>query len=95
MVARQLSRNPAQHFLLDDRKGTLDVGKDADIVILKPERYAFDPSDSLSAVQWSSFEGREFTVRVAATWCRGQLVFDGQRIVNQKGDGRFLRPRQA
>ncbi|MNL87438.1 phenylhydantoinase [compost metagenome] len=50
MVVRQLSRNPARHFLLDDRKGTLEVGKDADIVILKPERYAFDPAGSLSAV---------------------------------------------
>ncbi|EJO31336.1 dihydroorotase [Achromobacter marplatensis] len=95
MVVRQLSSNPARHFLLDDRKGTLEVGKDADIVILKPERYAFDPAGSLSAVQWSSFEGREFTVRVAGTWCRGQQVYDGRRIVNQKGDGRFLRPRQA
>ena len=46
-------------------------------------------------MNWSSFEGREFTVRVAGTWCRGQQVYDGQRIVNQQGDGRFLRPRQA
>ena len=95
MVVRQLCLNPARHFLLDDRKGSLDVGRDADIVILSPERYAFDPSVSLSAVKWSSFEGREFRVRVAATWCRGQQVYDGQRIVNQAGHGRFLRPRQA
>lgn len=93
MVVRQLCRNPAQHFLLDDRKGSLDVGADADIVILAPERYRFDPSHSLSSVQWSSFEGREMTVRVAATYCRGQLVFDGADIVNRKGDGNFLRPR--
>ena len=46
-------------------------------------------------MQWSSFEGREFTVRVAGTWCRGQQVYDGRRIVNNKGDGRFLRPRKA
>jgi allantoinase len=95
MVVRQLCDNPARHFLLDDRKGTLEVGKDADIVILTPERHAYDPSTSLSAVQWSSFEGREFTVRVAGTWCCGQQVYDGRRIVNNKGDGRFLRPRKA
>ena len=39
MVVRQLCDNPARHFLLDDRKGTLEVGKDADIVILTPERH--------------------------------------------------------
>lgn len=92
MVVRQLCGNPARHFLLDDRKGSLDVGLDADIVILAPGRYRYDPSRSLSAVQWSSFEDREFSVKVAATYCRGQLVYDGQQIVNQPGHGRFLRP---
>lgn len=95
MVVRQLSANPAKHFLLEDRKGSLDVGMDADIVIVKPERYKFDPSTSLSAVTWSSFEGRDMTVRVAATYCRGQLVYDGNKIVNRAGDGRFLRPHGA
>lgn len=93
MVTRQLCRNPARHFLLDDRKGSLDVGADADFVVLRPERYRFDPSSSLSAVQWSSFEGREFTVKVNSTWSRGQLVYDGQKVVNRAGDGRFLKPR--
>lgn len=95
MVTRQLSRNPARHFLLDDRKGSLNVGADADIVILKPERYSFDPSTSLSAVQWSSFEGMEFTVKIAATYCRGNLAFDGAKITNAPGYGRFLRPRST
>lgn len=99
MVVKQLCRNPAQHFLLDDRKGTLEVGKDADIVIIKPERYAFDPSYSHSAVTWSSFEDMEFTVRVAATYCRGNLAYQhnahGGEIATAKGYGRFLRPRKA
>lgn len=93
MVVRQLCANPARHFLFDDRKGSLDVGMDADIVIVKPEPHAFDPSNSLSAVQWSSFEGRQFNVRVAATYCRGALAFDGRQVRNPKGFGRFLRPR--
>ena len=92
MVVRQLCRNPARHFLLHDRKGSLDVGMDADIVILKSERYAFDPSQSLAAVQWSSFEGMEFSVRVAATYCRGTLVASEGKIVNSPGYGQFLRP---
>jgi len=43
-------------------------------------------------VKWSSFEGREFSVRVAATFVRGGLVWDGSAIRNAAGDGRFLRP---
>lgn len=95
MVARQLCSNPARHFLLDDRKGSFRPGADADIVIMNPERYAFDPSNSLSAVQWSNFEGMEFSVRVAATYCRGALAFDGSKITNQAGYGTFLRPHAA
>jgi len=94
MVARQLCLGPARHFLLDDRKGSLKVGADADIVLLKREQYAFDPSTSLSAVKWSSFEGMQMNVRVEATWCRGQLAYQaGSGIRNQAGSGRFLRPR--
>jgi len=93
MVVRMLCEGPARHFLLRDRKGALEVGADADIVVAEPGRFEFDASKSLSAVQWSSFDGREMRIRVAATFVRGQLVYDGARIVNQAGHGRFLRPR--
>lgn len=92
MVVKQLCYGPAKHFLLEDRKGTLNVGADADIVILKPEHYNFDPSTSLSAVTWSSFEGREFHVRVVGTYLRGELAWDGRAVTNSQGSGKFLRP---
>jgi allantoinase len=92
MVVRMLCDGPARHFLLRDRKGSFDVGADADIVIVEPGRFVFDASRSLSAARWSAFDGREMRVRVAATFLRGTLVFDGQRVVNAPGTGRFLRP---
>jgi len=95
MVVKQLCWGPAQHFLLEHRKGSLNVGADADIVILKPETYRFDPSTSLSAVTWSSFEDREFHVRVQATYVRGQLAWDGKAVRNAAGDGQFIRPHKA
>jgi allantoinase len=92
MVARMLSDGPARHFLLHDRKGALDVGMDADIVIAEPGRFAFDASKSLSAVKWSSFDGMEMGIRVGTTFVRGQMVYDGTTVVNPAGYGRFLRP---
>lgn len=91
MVVKLLCEGPAKAFLLAD-KGRLAEGADADIVVLEPGRFVHDPGKSLSAVKWSSFEGREFTVRVAATYLRGQLVWDGSAIRNKAGNGRFLRP---
>lgn len=91
-----LCDGPADHFLIGDRKGRLLPGHHADIVILKKEKYAFDPSTSQSAVTWSSFEGRQFNVKVAATYLRGSLIWDGGEIKNQPGgEARFLRPTLA
>jgi allantoinase len=91
IAVRQLCRNPARHFLLEN-KGDLKPSLDADIVVLQKGKYIHDPANSLSAVKWSSFEGYEFSVRVAATFVRGQLVWDGQMITNRAGDGKFQRP---
>ena len=91
LAVRLLSTNPAAFFLLAD-KGSLDVGKDADFVVLEPRRFVFDPSKSQSAVSWSAFAGRTFTVRVGATFLRGAAAWDGRQIVNTAGAGRFLRP---
>jgi len=92
LVVELLSRNPAKHFLLDDRKGDFAVGLDADFVVLAQEDYLYDPSTSLSAVTWSSFEGMPFTARVRSTYCRGMCVFEQGQILNEPGFGRFLRP---
>jgi allantoinase len=94
-VVQQLCANPAAHFLLDDRKGSLAPGMDADIVILDPQQYRFDPSKSLSAVTWSSFEGMQMSAKVVTTFSRGQLVYDGGVIVNAPGHGRFLKPKRS
>lgn len=91
IVVKQLCEGPAKAFLLAD-KGRLEAGADADITVLEPGRFIHDPGKSLSAVKWSSMEGREFRVRVAATYVRGQLAWDGKAIRNKAGDGRFLRP---
>jgi len=93
MVVKMLCDGPARHFLLRDHKGSFDVGADADIVVAESGRFVFDASKSLSAVQWSSFDGREMRIRVGATFVRGQLAYDGAGIVNKAGHGRFQRPR--
>ena len=92
MVVKMLCDGPARHFWLRDRKGSLDAGADADIVVAEPGRFVFDASKSLSAVQWSSFDGREMRIRVGATFVRGRLVYDGEKIVGPAGHGRFLKP---
>lgn len=94
LAVRLLSTNPAAFFLLGE-KGSLEVGKDADFVVLEPGKYVFDPSNAQGAVNWSAFAGRTFTVKVGATYLRGAPAWDGSKVVNAAGTGRFLRPTQG
>jgi allantoinase len=91
LVARLLAKGPAEHFGLAG-KGALEPGYDADITVIEPGAYAYDPSHSFSAVNWSAYDGRRFTAKVVATFLRGAPVFADGAIQNQPGSGRFLRP---
>ncbi|MEN5164617.1 amidohydrolase family protein [Achromobacter kerstersii] len=84
LVVRLLCLNPAVHFLLDDRKGSFDIGKDADFVVLAPGPSPVQPLASI---------GRPHSVHVYGTWRRGELVYDGRRVQAAPGTGRFLRAR--
>jgi len=91
IVARMLSKNPAEHFLLK-RKGDISKGYDADLVVLEKKKVRHDATKSLSAVKWSSFDGFEFSVKVTCSMVRGVVVWDGKEIKVSAGFGKFVRP---
>lgn len=91
-VARLLSEGPARHFLLYPQKGVIQVGSDADLIILEKSEDTLDSTRWLSAAEWSPYDGRSVLGRVAATYVRGVEVWDGTSIKVEPGFGRFLRP---
>lgn len=92
-AARLMAENPARHFRIDDRKGALRVGRDADIAVLTPEPQVYDPAATgHSVVAWSPYAGMTLPWRVAGTWLRGRPVFDGRAVTAAPGTGRFVRP---
>ena len=95
-AARLLAANPARLFRLGHRKGALEVGRDADIVVMAHCPGPYDPAASgNNVVGWSPYEGIELPYRPAATFQRGQAVFDGARVLAEPGQGRFLTPARA
>ena len=57
-MSRKLSANPARIMGLDDRKGAIRVGADADIAILHPTRtHKVDPKTLETNADWSHFDG--------------------------------------
>jgi allantoinase len=91
LVAQLLAKGPADHFGFEN-KGSFDVGVDGDVAIVEPGEFIYDPSNSLSAVKWSAYDGRRMTAKVRATFLRGELAFGDGKICNAPGSGRFLRP---
>lgn len=95
-AARLMALNPARHFRLDHIKGALEVGKHADIAVLTPEEHVFDASKTgNNVVGWSPYDGMRLPYRVAGTYLRGKLAFDGAKVLAAPGSGRFVRPLQS
>jgi dihydropyrimidinase len=85
------SANAARAFNLWPRKGSLEVGADADLAVIDPAR-----TKTLSArtqhqrTDFSVWEGREVRGVVVHTLARGRHVFADGDLRAEAGAGRFL-----
>ncbi len=94
-LAAALSENAARIFGLYPRKGAIEVGADADIVLLDPNaQWTVRAADLHSHAGYTCFEGWTVRGRIVASFLRGRpLVKDG-RLCQRPGYGVFL-PRKA
>jgi allantoinase len=90
-IAALLAGNPAIRFNIR-QKGAIEVGKDADLMLLDPSRsYTLDRTRLLQRHKISPYLGSSFTGMIVRTIRRGETIFVNGRIV-AKTRGRFLRP---
>jgi dihydroorotase-like cyclic amidohydrolase len=84
------STNPARHFGLYPKKGTIAVGSDADFAIVDLSTTRAVTPDSLhSAQDHTPFAGMELTGWPVATVLRGRVVFDAGGPAGER-TGRYL-----
>ncbi|KAB0676414.1 dihydroorotase [Aureimonas leprariae] len=92
-AAKLMAENPAKHFRIDHAKGALQIGRDADICVMTPEPFTYDPAATgHTVVGWSPYAGMRLPWRVSSTWLRGRQIFDGSSVLAEPGNGRFVRP---
>lgn len=85
------STNPAKIFGCGN-KGSLTVGKDADIVIYDPEKNFTVTVDSMhSDYDHTIWEGKEFHGYPIMTFSRGKLVYKEGEFVGEAGWGNFVK----
>jgi allantoinase len=90
-LTRLVSENPARRFGLWPRKGNLEPGADADVLVLDPSAdWTVDPTRLVTPAGWSPYSGRRVRGRVLATFSRGVQVWDGERVWARPGHGRFV-----
>jgi dihydropyrimidinase len=89
-----VASEPARLFGLAPKKGSLQVGADADIVLLDPGATWTMGQDTLHmATDWSAYEGIEITGKIRKVFSRGELMVDGDKLLGRPGRGRYLHRR--
>jgi allantoinase len=91
LLVRLVCASPARRLGLYPRKGALQPGSDADVVLVDAER-SWTLSEAELHTRWklTPFLGRTFRGQVKATLVRGRLVFRDGEVVGQPGYGQPL-----
>jgi allantoinase len=92
-AARLLAHNPAALFRITRTKGALQIGGDADIVLMRRDPYRYSAAASgNNFVSWSPYDGIELPFRAVETYVRGACVAADGRVLAEPGQGRFVSP---
>lgn len=87
-----LSEQPARMFGTYPMKGSLEVGTDADIVVVDMDKaYTFSQESMHSRTKLSPYHGRDMVGKPVKTILRGKTIMVDGEIVGEPS-GKFIRP---
>ena len=91
-IARALAENPARVFGLYPRKGVINIGSDADLLLIDPNyERTITASDLKSNAGLTLYEGWGQKGRPWMTMVRGEVVMKEGEILQKPGYGEFVR----
>jgi dihydropyrimidinase len=94
LVAR-LCTGPAKIMGLYPRKGAIQVGADADLAIIHPDKKRQVHHEEMETnTDWSPYEGWDLAGFSRTTLSRGEVIVDDYRVVGKEGRGQWL-PRKS
>ncbi len=85
-----LTEHPASFLKINDRKGMIKVGYDADLVVWDPgQKELVAVKDILHKHKISPYIGKELFGSIQQTYVNGMLVYGNKKIIN-KNSGKWL-----
>ena len=93
-VVESFSRAPAQRFGIYPKKGTIQPGSDADVMLWDPQgSTTVDVESLLSRAAESAiiYQGLELQGRIRHVILRGSTIYADNKVVGGP-EGRFVRP---
>ncbi|HZJ01247.1 MAG TPA: dihydropyrimidinase [Gemmatimonadaceae bacterium] len=87
----KLSTNPAKIMGLYPQKGAIEVGADADLAIIHPDRTMKVDCDTMETnADWSPYQGWDLAGFSRTTISRGDVIVSDYRVVGEEGRGKWL-----
>ncbi len=91
-MASVCAENPARALGMYPRKGVIQPGSDADIIIVDPAvEWAVSTESVKTALEYTAFEGYKARGRVTKTFVRGRLVAQDGEVVASVPGGKYVR----
>jgi len=92
LISSLLAELPAKRFGMQDRKGSIAVGLDADLVLLHPNRsHSLQAEELLYRHKHSPYIGMTLSCQVTSTISRGKVVYTAEGGVISGTGGQWLR----
>lgn len=91
-LARVLSENPARIFGLYPRKGVIQVGSDADLVIIDPRKVMIiRAKEQHTNADYSLYEGWEVKGVPVLSLLRGRVLLKDGQLMQEYGCGKYIK----
>ncbi len=90
-LVQLFSENPAKIFGLYPKKGILQKGSDADLILFDPNQpHTMQHKTQHSGAPYTLYEGRRCRGMVTLTMQRGKILVEDGEMKGRPGEGRFL-----
>jgi dihydropyrimidinase len=90
-LVQTMCENPAKIFGLYPKKGTLQVGSDADLVLLDPTvKLTISEKEMHGNADFTLFEGKEVIGAPVFSMQRGEVLLEDGQLKRKQGNAKFL-----